>query len=204
MQDSCKTLCTTQENLLQVYCKTLSVWHILLSSNVQWTCIGDLAGNYILCFFFLRVARVMHSFLHLIPPNMYITKAQQRCPPRPPSPSNVVPPQLRPPSTSLCNACISDARVPECERKLTLRAWLQIDISKRHWHVRTYACTYVRTYAHPENRSLIQSLALMCLAIMYVSVGVWILAPKAEVQEKSPPPPPPTPKHKQTNKKINK
>ena len=53
-----------------------------------------------------------------------------RCPPCPPSPRNVAP-------TSLSNVRISDAWVPELERKLTFRASPQIDI---HRHARM--CTH--------------------------------------------------------------
>ena len=67
----------------------------------------------------------MNWLLCLTLPNTYIVKARPHCPPHPPLPRNVVPlfPQLCPPSTSSCNACISDAWVPEHERKLTFQAW---------------------------------------------------------------------------------
>ena len=47
----------------------------------------------------LAVGCVQHSFLHLTPPDTYVAKGQPRCPPRPPSPRNVVS-LLRPPPQS--------------------------------------------------------------------------------------------------------
>ena len=38
----------------------------------------------------LAVGCVQHSFLHLTPPNTYVAKGLPHCPPRPPSPRNVV------------------------------------------------------------------------------------------------------------------
>ena len=113
----------------------------LLASTVDW----------LLFFFFLKVSsRRLHSalVLHWTLPNTYVVKAQPRCHSCPPLPRNIIP-------TSSCNEPISDAWVPERKRNLTFWVWPLIDISKRD----------IRAYTHPENRSLIQSLTLMRLAI---------------------------------------
>ena len=72
---------------------------------------------------------VQHSFLHFTLPNTYVAKAQQHCPLRP---RNIV-------LTSMCNAWISDTRVPE-------RAWPEIDIPKCD-HIVTFL-SVTDTYIH--------------------------------------------------------
>ena len=90
--------------------------------------------------------------------NVYIAKAQLHCPPHPPSPRTIVPPLPPPPlppnSVPHRRPHVVHVSVmpefSECERKLTF-----ISVTT----------AYVRTYAHPKNISLIQSLVLMRLAI---------------------------------------
>ena len=114
----------------------------LLASTVGW----------LLCFSFLEspaIGCIQHLIVYgLGSANTYVVKGQLCC----------LPYHLSSRKTSLCNARIRYPALPQArERKLTFRAWSQIDIPK--------CDRQVHTHVHCENRSLIQSLILMCLAI---------------------------------------
>ena len=110
--------------------------------------------GWLLCFFFLEllpVGCVQHLIIYgLGSANTYIVKGQLCC----------LLYHLSSRKTSLCNARIRYPALPQArERKLTFRAWSQIDIPK--------CDRQVHTHVHCENRSLIQSLILICSAIKF-------------------------------------
>ena len=78
--------------------------------------------------------------------------------------------KLRPSLMSLCNECFS------------AWAWAQIDIPKHDRKVTFLSMTttyvHVHTYTHPENRSLIQSLVLMCLATTHCVWSMYFFFPQ--------------------------
>ena len=84
----------------------------------------------------------------MTPPNTYVAKAQPRCPPRPQSPKKTVP--------TSCNAR---------GIRYSAWAWSQIYIRKRYLNLTFLSVT--DTYVYCENRSLIQSLALMRLVNIF-------------------------------------
>ena len=113
----------------------------------------------------LVVGCVQHSLLHLTLPNTYVAKAKPRCPSRPPSPKKMS-------SQRHVMHMVSDI-LPGHDLKLTFLSATQIYIPNHDRHV--------HTYIHCENRSLIQSLALMRLAITivpsYTGKYHWVFLP---------------------------
>ena len=98
--------------------------------------------------FSFSVSPTIGCIQHLTP-HMYVAEDQPRCPPRPPLSRSTVFSCPRPPSSvHVTHEFLSvHMNANECE----------IDIPERD--------RYARTYVHCENRSLIQSLALMRSAI---------------------------------------
>ena len=101
------------------------------------------------------VGYVQHLFLQLTSPNAYVAKWLPALSSRPPSPKNSVLHRW--------------PRVMHVSVTPDSWAWVQIYILM---HDRIPKCNrHVRTYTHPENRSLIQSPTLMRLAIMRLAIN---------------------------------
>ena len=117
----------------------------LLSWLLQWTDLFTISLPE-----WLAVSCVQHSFLHLTPP--IPTLWRPSCTVLPIlHHQETLSPQLLTPSTCTFQWCLSANWHSKHEHKLTFLS---------------VTATYIRTYVRPENRSLIQSLALMRLAIM--------------------------------------
>ena len=121
---------------------------LLLNFFLFSSCCLGFYGELPLCFFFLRVAscRLRSALISALDSAKYV-----HCegPAALSSPSSIAK-KLRPSSTSSCNARFSDAQFLSVSTKMTFLS--------------VTASTYIHIYAHPENRSLIQSFTLMRLA----------------------------------------
>ena len=150
---------------------TISVCFLLFEHFLVLFLLSSSMVDWLLCFLFLWVisCQLCSALASALNSAKYIHCTLLYCPPHPPSPGNII----SSPNSVLQPPCVMHISVTHSSW-----AWVQMDILiKCDWHVHVYICI-------PDNRSLIQTLALMRLA-MNLALNIMIYhTPDGNMQSK--------------------